>query len=190
MFQCKKINDLEEFRYPWYEKVWDFFWSNEHFDISYFFHRLNKNYLFWKNVLRYDYNFDAHGAMRMIAYKLECTHKCLVNEKWTEQDPIDMKALRIAIKLAKRLDKEEYDERNYRHAETKFGEHKIDWTDCEGKPGYSTMKSSWGGRSDNEYIQQVHEFKRAGYIVSEKCMERDERNLYAIMLKYRRRWWS
>lgn len=157
-------------------------------EIRYAFRRLKKNYLFWKNVLRYDYNFDSHGLLKMINYKLETMYPVLEND-YAIQENKDMKALRIAIKLSKRLWEDEYDDRTYRKIEAKYGKLKINWLPIEGSD-CSQMISSYGGNDSEEYREKVHAEKVTMLIIGEQCKVRDERNLYAILLKYRQAWWS
>ncbi len=158
-------------------------------EVRYIFRRLRKNYLFWKNVLRYDYDFDFHGHFRMLHYKLKTVHDCIIDD-YAWQSPKDMKAFRICIKLAKRLDEDNYDDRPWRKIETKYGksgyrfEPMNDGSDC------SRWISNYGGDESEETMHKVNEERLPMIIVAEKCSKRDERNLYAIMFKYRQSWWS
>lgn len=187
MLQSKAI-DLDKFEYKWYERVFDFFFNNKVIQVSYWYERIKKNIRFYWNVLRFDYDFDFHCIFRMLNYKLIETKRVLENGI-AIQDPKDMKALRICIKLAKKLDEEDYDSRVWRLTEGKYGELKINWEDIPDSD-CSRMQSSYGGNDSKEYLEKVHQYKKQLYEAAWERQKRDERNLYAIMLKYRKSWWE
>lgn len=183
------INKLQELWYKFYLSNFYSIITKPYTEIRRCISRLKKNYLFWKNVLRYDWDFDFHGHFRMLHYKLKTVHDCIIDD-YAIQEEKDMHALRLCIKLAKKLDDDEYDERTWRKIEAQFGKMGSRFENTVGESGYSRMITNYGGNESEEYIAKVWEVKKAMYEVSEKCMHRDERNLYAIMLKYRKAWWS
>lgn len=158
-------------------------------EIRYFFRRVKKNYLIWKNVLRYDYDFEFHCHFTALRYKLECVENCLKSD-YAEQENQHMKALRICIKLAKKIEEDKYDERVWDFIEKKYGALGNRSVELPDKPGYFQWISNYGGDESEETKQKAFEDRKVLHAISEKRQHRDERNLYAIMLKYRQNWWS
>lgn len=188
MLKSKQI-DLDKHSYPWYEQVFDFFFNNKIIEVSYWYERIKKNIRFYWNVLRFDYDFDSHGYLLMLNYKFKEVLKCIENDH-AIQDPKDLKALRICIKLTQKLWDDDYEARTWRKIESQFGKLGHRFEDLNDGSDCSRWISNYGGNESDEYREKVWAVRKPMYEIVEKCQQRDERNLYAIMLKYRRAWWS
>ena len=198
MLNSKRLKDrekekpetkLQELWNKIYVSDWFGYIHKPYSEVCYFFKRLKKNYLFYKNVLKFDYDFDSHGLLLMIHYKLKAMYPVLENGYAIQEDK-DMQALRIAIKLSKRLWEDNYEERTWNKIEAKYGKLKHRSVKLNDGSGCYQMITSYGGNENEEYLEKVWAEKRLMYEVLEKCRERDERNLYGILLKYRRSWWE
>jgi hypothetical protein len=162
-------------------------------DVRWFFvkpyRQLKKIYGWYKNVFKNDYDFDGHCLYAIIEYKLRRVEKVLKNGH-AIQEPKDMKALRIAIKLSKKLKEDKYDEKSYDRHEVVWGETRH-WTNPTDKDGnYWRMYSSRVKVKSKEDEEKEREDYWKSIQLQEKLRERDERNLYSILQKYLRSWWD
>jgi hypothetical protein len=196
MFESKALDlgdeELKEGFWTWERCNYGFFsfFYKPYREIRHFFCRAKKNYLLWKNVLRYDYDFDFHCHFTALRYKLQTVHDCIKDDYAVQEDK-DMQALRICIKLAKRLEDDRYEDRAWRKIEAKYGELGHDTVPLNDGSGCSRWITTYGGVVASEEVQEAANQDRLPlYDLAEKCRVRDERNLYAIMLKHRRSWWS
>lgn len=143
------------------------------------------------NVFRWDYDFDSHSIFSIIEYKLIRVQKSLLNGcAWQENR--DMKALRLAIKLAGRLKEDKYDERGYNRIDRKYGKAKY-WTEpCNDTPGVElySFKSSRPKVKTKEEEKELSEYSMKQYLLADDRMKREEKLLYSILHKYLRVWWD
>ena len=96
------------------------------------------------------------------------------------QEPKDMKALKLAIKLAGRLKEDDYEHRFIRIFQKK-------WNRIT--PGRTFLdKDVLPVPSDKQ--RACHDDWNRGYEGSEMRMQREERALYGILQKYLRVWWD
>ena len=162
-------------------------------DIRWFFvkpYRQLKKLIDWqRNVFKNDYDFDAHCLYAIIEYKLKRVYPIL-EEGHAIQTQQDIKALRLAIKLAGRLDEDRYNMVEWdRHAK-KWGEMKNWFTPVDDGTG----NSYWNSSRPNAVTPEEQEKERlemlAGYVRASAAMKRDEARLYGILSKYLRRWWD
>jgi hypothetical protein len=143
----------------------------------------------WWNVFRRDFDFDAHGLFRIISYKLKRVEKALI-KGCAIQAEVDMKAIRIAIKLADRLDKDEYLDRAYRKHDAKWGIMKTWFTPCNDGIDNSIWNSSRPNANTDAEKEQERQDSRNIYMLEEVLQKRDEKLLYNILQKYLRTWWN
>lgn len=146
------------------------------------------------NVFRHDYDFDAQFLYAIIEYKLKRVYPVLKNG-FTVQDERDMKALRLAIKLAGRLNEDGYNAVELNRHNKKWGELEIK-TDrvaslgAHGEPiSYYCDMSRPGAKTPDDKEQERKEFLEA-MNRSYAAMKRDETRLYGILSKYIRVWWE
>jgi hypothetical protein len=161
----------------WYYDFMHKFIENPFFQLK----RLCQWYL---NVFRYDYDFDGHSLFGIIEYKLKRLEKCLINGH-AFQEPIDMKALSLAIKLAGRLKDDKYEEVGYNRIDKIWGEINLNWDAPEGV----SLASRPNVKTDEDK-EQERAYSMIQYRASEYRMKREERWLYAILHKYLRNLWD
>jgi hypothetical protein len=157
----------------YYDFTWKFF-GNPIFQVK-------RLYQWYVNVFRNDYDFDAHCLFAIIEYKLNRVEKSLLNGLAWQEDR-DMKALKLAIKLAGRLKDDKYEEVAWARMDKKWGEIQIDW-----KAQPISSRSKVKTEEDNN-LMWADRLKQ--YELSEKRKKRDERNLYVILHKYINKWWD
>jgi hypothetical protein len=143
---------------------------------------------YW-NVFKDDFDFDGHSLYAIIEYKLKRLEKVLLKGH-AIQEPKDMKALKLAIKLAGRLKDDKYEDRGYDRTEKKYGELEMWFEPCNDGTTNSYMRSS-----RPKVITEVDEaeeiaFRREQYELSEYRMKRETRWLYAILANHLRSWWD
>jgi hypothetical protein len=194
MFQSKALKDYRPKRsklYMWWiqtsvsEYVYDFFYK--FFKKPY--RQLKKLYGWQVNVFWQDYDFDSHSIFIILEYKLKRIEKALIHGH-AYQEPKDMKALKLAIKLAGRLREDKYEERGYDRIDAKWGESKHWFEPCNDGSGNSTMHSSRSKVNTPEEKEQEMAYRRKQYELSDARRQKENRWLYAIMLKYMRSWWD
>lgn len=165
----------------WLHKVRMFFWKP--------YNQLRKLIQWQINVFHNDFDFDAHSVFAILEYKLKRVEKSLVNGCAVQEDA-DMKALRLAIKLAGRLFEDKYDSIVFDRIENKWGELTHWTTPDEDRKGYfewHTTRANFKTPADE--VQERKETKE-GMLVAYNKMKREERWLYDILHKYMRRWWD
>ena len=143
---------------------------------------------YW-NVFRFDYDFDGHCLFAIIEYKLKRILPVLEKGHAIQEDN-DIKALKLAIKLAGRLKEDIYDMVNYVRHEKKWGELKSWFTPTNDGTG----SSYWNSSRPNAVTPEQKEQERADHLANSKSayarMKREEKWLYDILHKYLRNWWD
>lgn len=168
---CWLAEKLHELKYTikkpfsYFKKSWDWHW----------------------NVFRYDYDFDGHSMFAIIEYKLKRILPQLENGHAVQED-VDMKALKLAIKLAGRLKDDKYDERGYDRHERKWGQLKMWFTPASKTT--SEMHTSRPKALTEEQKEQEKNEHWAYLVLSDKITKRDEKWLYSILHKHLRSWWD
>ena len=84
------------------------------------YRRVKRGYK-WAKFMDTNYEWDALTLYNLIGFKLEEVQKCILEDPYHEHQPKDVKALRVAIKLTKRLHSDFYEERCYDRHERKWG---------------------------------------------------------------------
>jgi len=95
----------------------------------------------WSKFMWTNWDFDALSIYPLLEYKLKRVQFCLLNGH-AVQDPKDLKALRIALKLAKRLSIDYHENKLYYRHERKWGELKTWFTPTERGDGSSYWNST------------------------------------------------
>lgn len=194
MFDSKALKDFEPKKrsklYCWWieskicDRYYDFLWlfKNPYYQL--------KKLIEWQiNVFKKDHDFDGHSMFAIIEYKLKRIEKCLLNGH-AIQETKDLKALKLAIKLAGRLKNDKYEERAYDRIDKKYGEMKT-WTEpCKDRSDLLEFKSSRPKVNTEEEKKEEWSFRLEQYRLSEYRKNREEKWMYAILLKYLRVWWD
>lgn len=195
MFQSKAIKDFSDEKrsklYSWWVEttISEYYYSFVHKFIENPIFQVKRLYQWYVNVFRYDYDFDGHCLFAIIEYKLKRLEKVLINGH-AVQEPKDMKALRLAIKLAARLKEDRYEVVAHERIEKKWGELKT-WTEPYDKvKGSSLWHSRYAKVNNKEDEAKCWEDRKTFYLAAEKKMKREEKNLYAILHRYLRYWWD
>lgn len=195
MFDSKALKDFEPEKhsklYSWWIQTDLYDWIH---DMTYKFWRrpiqsIKKLYGWHVNVFKNDYDFDGHSLYAIIEYKLKRVLPAL-EDGHAIQEPKDLKALKLAIKLAGRLKDDNYSMRAWDRHGKKWGELKTWFTPCEGKEGYSTWNSSRPKAVTEEEKEQERKEHLAGSLLSDKVMEREQKWLFDILRKHLRYWWD
>lgn len=190
MFDSKALKDLSANKksklYDWWidtdisRRYYNFiykFIENPFFQVK----RLIEWYL---NVFKNDYDFDGHCLFAIIEYKLKRLEKCLINGHAFQEDK-DMKAIKLAIKLAGRLKDDKYDEVGWNRVDKIWGLVDVNWD----TPDEVLIYSRSNVKTDEDRKRQWAD-STAQYEASEYRRGREERWLYAILHAHLRRWWD
>jgi len=145
-------------------------------------------YGWYVNVFRNDYDFDGHCLYAIVEYKLRRVEKALQNG-FAIQEDMDMKALRLAVKLARRLKEDRYDDIFLDRHERKWGELETWLT-----PIPNTNSSQWHSRRSKAINAEQKEQERAEFIAcmraADAMVRREQKWFYGILNKYLRNWWD
>lgn len=152
-------------------------------------HLIKKLYGWYVNVLRHDHDFDAQSLYRIISYKLTRVKHNLERGD-AIQDPVDMKALALAIKLSKRLDEDQYESLFWDRHEKKWGELKYWFTPVNDGSGHSLWNSTRPNVHTEEDKAQESADMSAAMAAADAMKHREQRWLYSILDKYLSRWWD
>jgi hypothetical protein len=174
-----------------FRRIRDWWWETPVFEaykkVKRFYYRLKK-WIEWRPILWENYDFDAHTIYQLLRYKLERIYRCLENGHAIQEER-DMKALRLAIKLAKRLEAGNYEDSFYDRHDKKWGELKT-W--FEPIPG--STNSYWRSSRPNAVTEQEKEQERKEtrelYEAAQSKEAREKRWLFAIISKYDKVWWD
>ena len=135
--------------------------------------QVKRMYQWYVNVFRHDVDFDAMSLFAIIEYKLKRVERSLIDYGTAWQEPKDMKALRLAIKLAGRLKEDKYDS-------------------IVQKLTDSNKEKKWGKNfifDYSKYSQSRAEFHVLA-LTADVRMKREERWLYSILQNHLRVWWD
>lgn len=143
----------------------------------------------WAIFLWDKYDFDSHYIYPVLRRKLELLHECLLNG-FAIQESVDMKALKTAVRLAKRLDLDEYEHKVYDRHDKKWGASIVWFEPVKDRKGYSTFHSRRPNANTEEEKKTERAELWAAVEVVDRIRLRDKRNLFAIIAKYDRRWWD
>lgn len=193
MFQSKPIKEFKPSSklYLWwldttvseyyYAFTWKFFgkpWQD-----------IKKMYGWYVNVFNNDFDFDGCSLFQIMEYKLQRLEKCLL-KGMAHQSTKDMKALKLAIKLAGRLKDDKYDEVAYDRHVKKWGESKRWFEPCELNKDLSVWKSSRSNVKTPEDEKQCSDDLRAFYEASYARCKKEERYFYNILHTFLRNLWD
>lgn len=136
----------------------------------------------WSKFMWTNWDFDGHSIYPLLEYKLKRIQYCLIHG-WSVQDEYDMKALRVALKLVKRLSEDHHENALYGRHDKKWGPLQTWFTPTDGEPGYSTFKSSRSKAAEREDHLKMFE-------VEARWRARDEKWFFNILRVHARRWWD
>jgi hypothetical protein len=195
MFDSKALKDFSDKKrskiYSWWvgttvsKYYYDFTWKF----IGRPIYLVKKLYGWYVNVFKNDFDFDGHSLYAIIEYKLKRVEKCLL-KGYAIQEPKDMHALRLAIKLAGRLKEDKYEERSYDRIDRKYGEMKTWFEPCNDGTDNSYFRSSRSKVKTEEEKKEEWNYRLLQYNLSDYRMRREERWMYAILHKHLRIWWD
>ena len=152
------------------------------------FRNLKRLYEWYKNVLKDDVDFDAHSLYGIIEYKLKRTQKRLLDNNYVEFSKQELQGLKLAIKLAGRLDQFDYGERGNRKHNAKWGELEIWFTPLpNGNFSFHGMRPNAIFEKDKK--QETKEFREI-FQLEDKLHKREQKWLFGILQKYLNRWWD
>jgi hypothetical protein len=151
-------------------------------------YQIKRLYQWYVNVFRFDYDFDGHCLFAIIEYKLKRIEKVLLNGH-AIQEPQDMKALKLAIKLAGRLKDDNYDMVSYDRLKKKWGKSKT-WFGEPDKNGSREFRSRYEKVKTKEDEDQCRKDRFVLYKAADAKTKREEKWLYSILHKYLRVWWD
>ncbi len=200
MFDSKVLKDFPEEKTPWYfnakiHRWWlesrlvdwyhQFTWKFLGKPIS----QVKKLYGWYVNVFRNDFDFDGHSLFAIIEYKLKRVEKSLL-KGLAIQDPKDLRALKLAIKLAGRLKDDNYYTVVHDRMEKKWGKLKSWFTPYKDRPDMSEWHSKYEKENTEEDKENSNKERRFLYETAYAKSKREERWLYDILHKYLRVWWD
>lgn len=196
MFQSKRLisgrfadekTKLERLYWKIYYKV-EYTWPVMKWRAVKHWFRCLKRWISWRKVVWENYDCESHYIFHLLAEKLARMEVSLKNG-CAYQEPRDMKALVLAVKLAKRVRDCDYGERAYNRHDKKWGKLQT-WfeTTEDGKRSY--YRSSRPKADTPEKQEQERAEFLAGVLLGDKTEARDVRNLFEIIAKYYKVWWD
>ncbi len=193
MFRSKTLKDspARSKLYMWWidTEISYYYYSFVHKFIQNPIFQIKKTYDWYMNALRFDYDFDSHGLFGIIEYKLKRLEKQLVHgNAW--QDPKDLKALKLAIKLADRLREDKYEEVGYGRIDREWGEIGDDIFEPRNDSTSKTWHTYRSKVKSKEDEAQMLAYSAEQCRLSDIRTARDEKNLYSILQKHSRVWWD
>lgn len=135
----------------------------------------------WNNP-DWDYSF----LLELLAFKLARMEKALWRHTAGEKE--SKQALRLAVRLVKKLQTEHYNW-HYDQHEKRWGPTTSEFIPCENMPGYTTWKMTREKVTDENREQMEEELKLA-FELDEKTRSRDAAWLFGIIAKYYNHWWD
>ncbi len=167
----------------WY----DFFLYRWYSNVDVFIRRF-KRVVKWGRFMWTNWDFDAATIFPLLERKLLRIQHCLINGHAIQEDK-DLKALRVAIKLANRLSNDYHERKYYDWHERKWGDSVFWFTDTEDKnyKRWNSRRTKVKTKEDEE--QEVTDLRKI-WEKSPKWEDRDVKWLFAIIAKYYRVWWD
>lgn len=142
---------------------------------------------YW-NVFRYDYDFDGHSLFAIMEYKLIRVQHAL-NNGYAIHEKKDLKALKLAIKLAGRLKDDKYEQVAHRRHSEKWGD-MIHWmTPRQEDTSFYFHSMRPNAIFADDKVQERKEFMEL-YLAAQAKSDREERWFYDTLRVYLRRWWD
>ena len=148
----------------------------------------------WKPILKADRDFDSHSLYPILHLKLSRIYHDMKNGHAVHTKE-EMAALRRCIKLAKTLNKDAYDQIEYRKLDKKWGKIKSKSTKVEGsedKPGGPYYRYDMWRPKANTKAQKAQERKdtKKAWTDAEKARVADRTELFTLMTKWLPSWWD
>lgn len=152
------------------------------------FRRLKRAY-HWASFMWTNWDFDGATIYPLLEHKLKRVEHSLKNG-YAEHEDRDMKALRAAIKLARRLSDEYHETKLYAWHERKWGELRVWTTPCEDRPEYFKFNSTRPNIKNDTDKENERSDHMDIWAKEHKWRNRDEKWFYDILRIYVRKWWD
>ena len=143
---------------------------------------------YW-NVFRFDYDFDGHCLYAIIEYKLKRILPVLLNGHSIQEEQ-DIKALKLAIKLAGRLKEDNYENVAYERVEKKWGKLRMWSIPSPDSNGFLHCHTKYDKVTTPADEEKCRSDRTNTYLMADVRCKREEKWLYGILHKYLRRWWD
>lgn len=196
MFQSKALKEDSEYKEPsklylwWIETtVSEYYYRFVHKFITDPIYQVKRLVQWYWNVFRFDYDFDGHCLYAIIEYKLKRVDHSLYSGNSVHEDK-DLKALKLAIKLAGRLKDDNYDMVAWERLQKKWGKLQSWTTPCEDKKDMLQWHSKFSNVKTPEDEEACNKERRYGYTVAYNKMLREQRWFYSLLNKHLRSWWD
>lgn len=138
-----------------------------------------------------NYDFDALSIENYLLFKLQRVEHCIINgdtDLTVEDGPKKMKALRICIKILKKLTSEKYNRFSNLH-EAKWGELVVTFEPNDGKLSSRMLFSRPNAITPEQIEQETKEQIEAMY-ADDREERRYRKLLYTLINTYIRTWWD
>jgi len=192
MFQSKSLKEPKESSklYLWWidTEISRYYYRLARYLIGNPIYQVKRLVEWYFNVFQFTYDFDGHSLFGIIEYQLKRVYHAIYIEGHADQNPEDVKALKLAIKLAGRLKEDKYEEIGHDRITKKWGESTFTFIPLPN--GMSTMNSTRPGTPTKELEELCWKETMEQYRLASIRMKREEKILYAILLKYLRNWWD
>ena len=150
--------------------------------------------LFWGWHMRWNWDFDGHCLYDIIYLKLDRLYKChrdyghcVWNQEEDATEYRDMVALRLAVRVAKRL----AERGDTFYCKGLHDRHEAKWGKIDIKFESSIMMiSSIPNANTPELIEQERKESRYLYEMDHKIRERDKKILFTLLRKKLDGWWD
>jgi len=195
MFQSKALKEsygkTRSKLYMWWldTTVSDYYYRFTYKFITNPIFQVKRLYQWYVNVFHNDYDFDGHSLYAIIEFKLKRVEQALYNGHAIQEDK-DLKAIKLAIKLAGRLKNDNYDAVMWTRHEKKWGELQSWTTPCEDKKDMFQWHSKFPNVKTPEDEEKCNQERRDGYTTAYNKMRREQKWLYSILDNYLRSWWD
>lgn len=139
----------------------------------------------WSN-----YDFDAGYALALLSFKLKRVQDTLINRSGTVQDPKELQALRLVIRLLDRLVEDNYSYFYERHNQKWYGKPhpEIEFEKIEGFAG-SRMISGFD-RLPPDQQELAGDEIRVAFATDDAIKSRDKRWAFSILSQHYESWWD
>ena len=141
-------------------------------------------------VLWRDRDYDFHHMYTLLYFKLIRMYDNMIHSHvdWNADDSA-LRALALAIKLAKRITSMDYNGHAMRHVEAKWGPLEMDLHSISGS-NYSLTRFKRAKAITPEQQEQERAESLAAYKVADYREARDKRLFFAILHRYSDSWWN
>lgn len=169
----------------WWYAFWPVKW---YYDLEVLISRSKRLYK-WAKFMWTNWDFDALTIYPLLEYKLKRVQHNLINGNAVHEVG-DLKALKIALKLAKRLSNDHHENKYHEWHDKKWGKLKTWLTPMNDGTGNYLYNSSRGRAVTIEDKERERQDYLAMWENYGKWRKRDEKLFFAILQKYIPVWWD